>query len=895
MPFWRRPSPMLEHAEWLGSGDARPSRSWPEAREIFARLGRRRGSSGPACRPRRWPGDLRAAAAPRTRPGEVLPDCGTALAAACPTCGVVPRRPERFCGECGTPLGGAAARSAGFRACRAGGRAAPRLGAVRRPRRLHVGVGGARRRGHARAALPLLRHCPAADRALRRHGREVHRRRGDGGVGDAGRERGRRRARGAGGARPGRRGARARPCARGAGGGADRRGGGDGRRGRPGHGRRRPREHRVARPVGRRAGHRARRRGDEAGDRGGDRLRARRRARAEGEGRDDGALPGAARAGRARRRPALGGPGAAVRRPRPRAAHRQGALPRQRGGAQGAPRLGDRDRRHRQVAARLGVREVHGRPRRGGLVAPRPLPRLRRGRRLLGARRDGAHAGRDRRGRGEHDRPAEAPGHRRAARPRRRGARVDRAAARPAARARRVARRRSGRTCSPRGGSSSSGWQRKGRACSSSRTSSGPSRASSTSSSTCSSGRGASRSSCSRSSRPEAGSSLAGSARNATTLSLEPLTVEAMEALLDGFVPGLPDDLRAEILARAEGVPLYAVETVRMLLDRGLLAREGDAYRPTGPIEELDVPETLHALLAARLDGLDPEERAIVADAAVLGKTFTKQGVAALAGRDEDDVERILRDLIRKEVLTRPGRRTLARARPVRLPPGPAEARRLRDALQDRPEGAPPRRCAPHLDRVGGRGDRRDRRRPLPGGVSPLPRGRRRGRAQRHGAGCARPCRGACGVAGGDGRGGRCLRAGGRARRRSARGGAAARAGRALGLSSAATWRRPARARNGRTSSTRQPGRRARRRSSRLGSRTPNGSSTRPTGRWSGSRRPTPFSSEGERDEGFAAVAAELGRAQFFMGDLESAAAHRSTRRSRPPSGSGCRRRSPRG
>jgi class 3 adenylate cyclase/tetratricopeptide (TPR) repeat protein len=69
--------------------------------------------------------------------------------------------------------------------------------------------------------------------------------------------------------------------------------------------------------------------------------------------------------------------------------------------------------------------------------------------------------------------------------------------------------------------------------------------------------------------------------RNATTLSLEPLASAAMEELLDGFVPGLPDDLRTRILVRAEGVPLYAVETVRMLLDRGLLEREGDVYRPT--------------------------------------------------------------------------------------------------------------------------------------------------------------------------------------------------------------------------------------------------------------------------------------------------------------------------
>ena len=61
--------------------------------------------------------------------------------------------------------------------------------------------------------------------------------------------------------------------------------------------------------------------------------------------------------------------------------------------------------------------------------------------------------------------------------------------------------------------------------------------------------------------------------RNFTSLYLEPLSPEAMEELLTGLVPGLPDALRDQILARAEGVPLYAVETVRMLLDRGLLSR----------------------------------------------------------------------------------------------------------------------------------------------------------------------------------------------------------------------------------------------------------------------------------------------------------------------------------
>jgi class 3 adenylate cyclase/tetratricopeptide (TPR) repeat protein len=140
--------------------------------------------------------------------------------------------------------------------------------------------------------------------------------------------------------------------------------------------------------------------------------------------------------------------------------------------------------------------------------------------------------------------------------------------------------------------------------------------------------------------------------RNATTLSLEPLASAAMEELLDGFAPGLPDDLRARILERAEGVPLYAVETVRMLLDRGLLEREGDIYRPTGTIEALEVPETLHALVAARLDGLEAEERRVIQDAAVLGKSFTKPGLAALSGLSKPELEAILASLVRKEVLS---------------------------------------------------------------------------------------------------------------------------------------------------------------------------------------------------------------------------------------------------
>jgi class 3 adenylate cyclase/tetratricopeptide (TPR) repeat protein len=138
--------------------------------------------------------------------------------------------------------------------------------------------------------------------------------------------------------------------------------------------------------------------------------------------------------------------------------------------------------------------------------------------------------------------------------------------------------------------------------------------------------------------------------RNATSLFLEPLTDQAIEALIAGLVPGLAEVTRDAIRERAEGIPLYAVETVRMLLDRGLLRQEGSRYVPAGPIEELAVPESLHALIAARLDGLPETERRVVQDASILGKTFSNHALAALMGVAPTELDEVLGSLVRKEV-----------------------------------------------------------------------------------------------------------------------------------------------------------------------------------------------------------------------------------------------------
>src|SRR5207253_2661824 len=85
---------------------------------------------------------------------------------------------------------------------------------------------------------------------------------------------------------------------------------------------------------------------------------------------------------------------------------------------------------------------------------------------------------------------------------------------------------------------------------------------------------------------------------------------------------------------------------------RGLAEPAGDRYQPTGPIESLAIPETLQSLAAARLDALEPVERRLLSDCAVLGRTFMRSGLAALSGLPEEELEPHLQSLLRKEILT---------------------------------------------------------------------------------------------------------------------------------------------------------------------------------------------------------------------------------------------------
>jgi len=141
--------------------------------------------------------------------------------------------------------------------------------------------------------------------------------------------------------------------------------------------------------------------------------------------------------------------------------------------------------------------------------------------------------------------------------------------------------------------------------------------------------------------------------RNFGSIYLEPLSEEHMRELLGGLVPGLPEAALRTINDRADGIPLYAVETVRMLVADGRLKEEAGVYVPVGDLTNLAVPETLTALISSRLDGLEPSDRSLVHDAAVLGQSFTIESLAAVSGVPLDELERSLKGLVRRELLTR--------------------------------------------------------------------------------------------------------------------------------------------------------------------------------------------------------------------------------------------------
>jgi class 3 adenylate cyclase/tetratricopeptide (TPR) repeat protein len=131
-------------------------------------------------------------------------------------------------------------------------------------------------------------------------------------------------------------------------------------------------------------------------------------------------------------------------------------------------------------------------------------------------------------------------------------------------------------------------------------------------------------------------------ARNAQRINLAPLTEEETARLITSLLKRavLPAETQRALLERAGGNPLYAEEFVRLLADRGQLS---------GAVE--DVPDSVQALIAARLDTLSAERKSLLQDASVVGKVFWAGALAEMGGRDPHEVEQALHELSRKELV----------------------------------------------------------------------------------------------------------------------------------------------------------------------------------------------------------------------------------------------------
>ena len=151
-----------------------------------------------------------------------------------------------------------------------------------------------------------------------------------------------------------------------------------------------------------------------------------------------------------------------------------------------------------------------------------------------------------------------------------------------------------------------------------------------------------------------------GGKANAVTISLSALSDEDTARLISEHLAQavLPAEMQQTLLRRADGNPLFAEEYIRMLRDRGLLQHEGGSWRLDR--EDVDVPETVQGIIAARLDALGQDEKAVLQAASVVGKVFWLGSVAAVADISAWDAEELLHALERKELVRRDRRASVA-------------------------------------------------------------------------------------------------------------------------------------------------------------------------------------------------------------------------------------------
>jgi class 3 adenylate cyclase/predicted ATPase len=140
--------------------------------------------------------------------------------------------------------------------------------------------------------------------------------------------------------------------------------------------------------------------------------------------------------------------------------------------------------------------------------------------------------------------------------------------------------------------------------------------------------------------------------RGATVVQLDPLGDDGITQLLRGLVPDLPEQALSRVVTQAEGIPLYAVETIKTLADRGVLVEANGHLEPVGDIGALDVPASLNSLLSARLDSLTAEEREVVKAMAVFEGSFPRSSAAAMTDIPDARLDDVLTSLVRRDIFT---------------------------------------------------------------------------------------------------------------------------------------------------------------------------------------------------------------------------------------------------
>ena len=152
-----------------------------------------------------------------------------------------------------------------------------------------------------------------------------------------------------------------------------------------------------------------------------------------------------------------------------------------------------------------------------------------------------------------------------------------------------------------------------------------------------------------------------GGKRNALTVALSPLNDSDIARLISTLLEQalLPAETQAMLLGTAAGNPLYAEEYVRMLIDRGHLQHDRGRWR-LSETTELPVPESVHGLIAARLDDLPADQKSLLQDASVLGKVVWLGALASMSGTNPYQVETHLHALERREMLRRERRSSVA-------------------------------------------------------------------------------------------------------------------------------------------------------------------------------------------------------------------------------------------